>query len=266
MSLRFTILGCGTSMGVPRIGPVWGQCDPENPKNVRRRASLLVEKQRPAGVTTVLVDTTPDLRQQLLDAGIAWLDGVLYTHEHADHIHGIDDLRAVCFNGRRRVDVYFDETTGALIRHRFGYCFETPPDSAYPPILEGHVITPGEPVSIEGEGGELAVLPFSQHHGDIDTLGFRFGNVAYSPDIRGFPEESLPFLQGLDVWIVDALRHDAHPSHYSLEEALGAIEALTPKRAILTHMNMELDYQTLRRELPDGVEPAYDGMVIEAAG
>jgi phosphoribosyl 1,2-cyclic phosphate phosphodiesterase len=263
MSLKFTILGCGTSTGVPRIGPVWGACDPDNPKNIRRRCSLLVEQRGRSGSTTVLVDTTPDMRQQLIDANVSWVDGVLYTHEHADHTHGIDDLRALYFNGRRRVDVYFDKRTGDLLRYRFAYCFESPPGSAYPPILEGHQIAPGKEVRIAGAGGELIATPFLQNHGDMDTLGFRFGNVAYSPDVKGIPPESYPYLEGLDVWIVDALRYTDHPSHYTLDEALAAIAEVKPKRAILTHMHIDLDYETLCRKLPEGVEPAYDGMVLE---
>lgn len=263
MSFKFTILGCGTSTGVPRIGPVWGNCDPDNPKNFRSRCSLLVEREGEGGKTSVLIDTTPDMRRQLLDARVSWLDGVLYTHEHADHTHGIDDLRALYFNGRRRVDVYYDAPTGEMLNHRFAYCFQSPPGSSYPPILQGYEIEAGKPVTITGEGGEIEILPFTQHHGSMDTLGFRFGGLAYSPDIKRLPEASVALLEGLDVWIVDALRYSEHPSHYSLEEALAAIEMVAPKRAVLTHMHIDLDYETLRRELPDGVEPAYDGMVIE---
>ncbi len=266
MSLKFTILGCGTSTGVPRIGPVWGACDPDNPKNNRSRCSLLVERRGEDGVTTVLVDTTPDMRRQLLDARVTWIDGVFYTHEHADHTHGIDDLRAVVFNGRRRVDVYFEARTSALLQDRFAYCFETPPGSNYPAILNSHLITAGETVNIEGAGGAIAVESFLQNHGDLTSLGFRFGDLAYSTDISGVPEESIGCLEGLDVWIVDGLRYSEHPSHFSVDDALGAIERIKPKRAILTHMHIDLDYETLRRELPDNVEPAYDGMAIETSG
>lgn len=263
MSLKFTILGCGTSTGVPRIGPVWGNCDPGNPKNFRTRCSFLVERNGGDGRTTVLVDTTPDMRQQLLRAAVSWVDGVLYTHEHADHTHGIDDLRALYFNGRRRVDIYYDAATGAKLRHRFAYCFESAPGSNYPPILQGHEIEASRPVPIAGSGGEIVALPFTQRHGDMTSFGFRFGNLAYSPDINGLCEESAALLRGLDVWIVDALRYNSHPSHYSLEEALAVIEQVAPKRAILTHMHIDLDYDTLRRDLPEHIEPAYDGMVIE---
>jgi len=262
MSLQVTILGCGTSGGVPRVGDHWGACDPANPKNRRRRCSLLVERHGAGGETGVLVDTSPDLRQQLLDAGTGWIDGVLYTHDHADHVHGIDDLRQVAFNGRRRVDVYFDEATGKLLRSRFAYCFESPAGSDYPPILRGHEIVAGETVKIGGAGGAIEALPFRQMHGSGETLGFRFGGLAYSPDVSDFPEESLKALHDLDVWVIDALRPALHPSHFSVEQALAWIARVKPKRAVLTHMHVDLDYATLSRELPQGVEPAYDGMVL----
>jgi phosphoribosyl 1,2-cyclic phosphate phosphodiesterase len=266
MTLKLTILGCGTSGGVPRVGNHWGACDPANPKNRRRRCSLLVERAGPEGETAVLVDTSPDLRQQLLDSGAGWLDGVLYTHDHADHSHGIDDLRMVSFNGHRRVDVYYDEATGKLLRSRFAYCFESPPGSEYPAILKGHEIRAGEPVGISGAGGAVEALPFRQRHGQSETLGFRFGGIAYSPDVSDLPEESLKALADLDVWILDALRYTPHPSHLSVEQALAWIARVKPKRAVLTHMHLDLDYETLERELPEGVEPAYDGMVLTTEG
>jgi phosphoribosyl 1,2-cyclic phosphate phosphodiesterase len=266
MSLKVTILGCGTSGGVPRIGNVWGACDPSNPKNRRRRCALLVQREGPKGVTNVLVDTPPDLRDQLLDANVGLLDGVLYTHDHADHTHGIDDLRVVVYNGNRRLPVYSDEATLQLLRRHFDYCFETPAGSDYPAILLPKEIAPGETVPIGGRGGIVEALAFRQIHGRGTTLGFRFGGLAYSPDVNDFPEESVELLRGLDVWIVDALRYTFHPSHFSVGQALTWIDRLKPKRAILTHMHIDLDYATLARELPPGVEPAYDGMVIEVAG
>lgn len=265
MSLEFTILGCGTSGGVPRIGNHWGACDPANPKNRRTRCSLLVRRRGEAGETAVLVDTSPDLRQQLLDAGVGWLDGVLYTHDHADHTHGIDDLRQVSFNGRRRVDVYYDETTGRQLRARFHYCFDQPPGSEYPSILKGHEIHAGQAVAIDGAGGAIEALPFRQLHGPGETMGFRVGGLAYSPDISDLPEASLAALENLDVWILDALRYTPHPSHLSLEQALDWIARVKPKRALLTHMHVDLDYAALAAKLPPGVEPAYDGMVLSTA-
>jgi phosphoribosyl 1,2-cyclic phosphate phosphodiesterase len=264
MSLKVTILGCGTSGGVPRIGNEWGACDPDNSKNRRRRCALLVEREGPNGSTRVLVDTPPDLREQLIDAGVGLLDGVLFTHDHADHCHGIDDLRMVAYNRQRRVDVYHSDVTGEVLRKRFTYCFETPEGSEYPAVLRGHEIRPGGLVRIDGAGGVIEVMPFLQRHGQSDTLGFRFGGIAYSPDVSDFPEESLRYLEGLDVWILDALRYTHHPSHLSLEQALSWIDRLAPKRAVLTHMHVDLDYETLARQLPAGVEPAYDGMVLTA--
>jgi phosphoribosyl 1,2-cyclic phosphate phosphodiesterase len=259
MSLTFTILGCGSSMGVPRVALGWGACDPNNPKNRRRRCSLLVERRGAQGHRTrVLVDCTPDLRLQLLDAEVDWLDGVLVTHEHADHIHGIDDLRPLFVHKRRRVDVYLDEATSRAMHARFGYCFMTPPGSEYPPILTERRLSPGHAVTIEGQGGPIEALPVLQNHGDIPSLGFRFGNVAYSADIKSLPPESVPALAGLDVWIVDALRNTPHPSHFNLEEALNWIARIKPKRAILTNLHSDMDYETLRKLLPPGVEAAYD--------
>jgi phosphoribosyl 1,2-cyclic phosphate phosphodiesterase len=265
MTLKFTILGCGSSGGVPRPALGWGDCDPKNPKNRRRRTSLLVERHDGDGVTRVLVDTSPDLREQLLDAEVDRLDGVLYTHEHADHTHGIDDLRALFIARRRRVDVYLDDATSAVMHARFGYCFETPPGSEYPPIVTEHRLVAGTPVTIQGEGGAITVLPFLQQHGDIASLGFRFGNLAYSCDLSAIPPQSVAALADLDVWIVDALRYRPHPSHFSLDEALEWIERLKPRRAILTNLHSDLDYEVLRGKLPVHVVPAFDGMTYAVA-
>ena len=264
MSLKFTILGCGSSMGVPRAALGWGDCDPNEPKNRRRRSALLVERAAAHGLTRVLVDCGPDLREQLIDAQAEWLDGVLITHEHADHTHGIDDLRPVFINKRHRIDVWLDEATSRAMHARFGYCFMTPPGSNYPPILQEHRLTPGTGITIQGQGGDVDVLPVLQAHGDIPSLGFRFGNVAYSTDLKRLPEASIAALQGLDIWIVDALRRSPHPSHFNLAETLEWIDRIKPKRAILTDMHTDMDYATLRRELPSNVEPAFDGMSFDA--
>lgn len=262
MSHRLTILGCGASGGVPRVAAMWGQCDPQQPKNRRRRCSVLVERIETAGSTTVLVDTGPDLREQLLAVRLTALDAVLYTHDHADHTHGIDDLRMLAYTMKRRIPVHLDAATRIILETRFEYCFKTPEGSSYPPILTAHTITPSVPVEIQGAGGGIAALPIPQQHGDIQSLGFRFGNVAYSPDISGFVDGSERHLEGLDVWIVDALRYTPHPSHFHLKRALEWIDKLKPKRAILTHMTSDLDYDRLVRELPPGVEPAYDGLAV----
>jgi phosphoribosyl 1,2-cyclic phosphate phosphodiesterase len=266
MTLKLTILGCGTSGGVPRIGNHWGACDPNNPKNRRRRCALLVEKSGPAGTTRVLVDTPPDLREQLIDQDVGWIDGVLYTHDHADHTHGIDDLRMIAYNGRRRVEVYFDRGTGDQLRSRFAYCFETLPGSDYPPILNGHELKAGVAAKIEGAGGTIETLPFRQIHGSGETLGFRFGGIAYSPDASDFPEESLRHLRDLDIWILDTLRYTTHPSHLTVDQALSWIECVRPRQAVLTHMHVDLDYEALKQKLPANIEPAYDGMVLTTEG
>ena len=263
MTLTFTILGCGSSGGVPRPALGWGACDPNNPRNRRRRCSLLVERSNErGGKTSVLIDTSPDLREQLLDAGVDWLDGVLYTHPHADHTHGIDDLRPLFIHRRRRIDVYLDTHTSRALHERFGYCFASPPGSDYPPIVNEHVLKAGQPVTIEGEGGPIVALPFRQDHGDIPSLGFRIADVAYSCDLNGVPDESLEALAGLDLWIVDALRHVPHPSHFSLAETLAWIERIKPAEAILTNMHVDLDYEATAKVTPDHVQPGYDGLKI----
>ncbi len=262
MSYRITLLGTGSSGGVPRVGNHWGACDPAEPRNRRRRCSALVEHFAGRGTTTVLIDTSPDLREQVLAHGIGTIDGVLYTHDHADHTHGIDDLRFFAYGAKKRIDVYLDRTTRTSLESRFNYCFATQPGSSYPPILTARAIEPGVPVTINGAGGSITALPVPQDHGEIASLGFRIGGLAYSPDISGLPEASIAHLSGLDVWIVDALRYTPHPSHFSVAQALAWIERLKPKRAILTHLHIDLDYATLKRELPAHVEPAYDGMQI----
>jgi phosphoribosyl 1,2-cyclic phosphate phosphodiesterase len=262
LSLRLTILGCGSSAGVPRVGQGWGACDPANPRNRRRRCSVLVERFGP-GATTVLIDTSPDLREQLIAVGLERLDGVLMTHSHADHTHGIDDLRPLWLMTRRQIDIHMDEPTSLIVRSGFSYIFETPEGSSYPPIATDLRLTAGRPCQIEGPGGAVEAVPFDLDHGDINALGFRFGALAYTPDVKRIPEASRPYLEGLDVWIIDALRYRPHPSHFSLDDALKEIDAMRPRRAILTNLHTDLDYETLRKRLPAHVIPAYDGMRVE---
>lgn len=264
MTLTVTILGCGSSGGVPRVGSGWGHCDPAEPRNRRRRCSILVERQGHGGATTVLVDTSPDLRDQLLSADVRRLDGVLYTHDHADHIHGIDDLRPLVIHMRRVLPVWLDQRTANAVTARFEYCFRTPQGSDYTPIVRDMRITLGHEVAVDGPGGEVRALPIRLHHGQFDALGFRFGDIAYTPDVNAIPEESIPALEGLDLWIVDALRRKPHPTHLSLPETLDWIVRLKPRRAILTNLHTDLDYATLCDELPAGVEPAYDGLRLSA--
>ena len=265
MTLSFTILGCGSSAGVPRPALGWGACDPNNPKNRRRRTSLLVERRVGLGVTRILIDTSPDLREQLIDAEVDWLDGVFYSHEHADHTHGIDDLRSLFIKQRRRLDLYMDEHTVRVMRERFGYCFQSPPGSEYPPIATELRLKAGQPISIAGRGGAITGLPLLQEHGDIPSYAFRFGSFAYSCDLSGMPPETAEALAGLDVWVVDALRYRPHPSHFSVADALRWIERLSPKRAILTNLHADLDYDILRKDLPPHVEPGFDGMTLSLA-
>ncbi|MCP4073823.1 MAG: MBL fold metallo-hydrolase [Hyphomicrobiales bacterium] len=263
--LRFTILGCGSSPGVPRIGGHWGDCDPDNPKNRRTRCSFAVERISANGKTTVIIDTGPDFRQQTLDANIERLDGVLYTHWHADHVHGIDDLRGFALMQRERINVYADQHTVDRLHGGFEYCFKSFNPAMYPPIISANIIEPLVPVIIEGEGGPINALPIPQIHGPINSLGFRFdcgkaADVCYSCDISGIAPEIEPHLENLNTWILDALQYKSHISHFSLSEALEWVAKLTPKRAILTHMHIPLDYEEVQKATPENVEPAYDGL------
>ncbi len=264
MNLTITILGCGPSGGVPRLGAGWGACDPKNPKNRRRRCSILVERAGRDGTKTqVLIDMSPDLRAQLLDCGVSRLDAVLLTHSHADHTHGIDELRPLVILAKKRIDLYMDAASAANVRRHFEYVFETPKDGFYPPLLNDKRLAPGKICRIDGPGGRIDFQPFRLEHGDIDALGFRFAGIAYTPDLNAIPPESRKYLEGLDLWIVDALRYAPHPSHSSLAETLEWIATFKPKRAVLTNMNTDLDFAQLKAELPPDIEPAYDGMRIE---
>jgi phosphoribosyl 1,2-cyclic phosphate phosphodiesterase len=263
MTLTLTIMGSGSSAGVPRPALGWGKCDPNNPKNRRRRCSLLVERTTGQGTTRVVIDTSPDLREQLLDAQVDHIDAVFLTHEHADQTHGIDDLRSVVLHMRRRIPVYLSESTGKDIMHRFSYCFLSPPGSDYPPILNAHSVEAGQSRDIEGKGGGVTLTAFLVRHGNIPALGYRIGDAAYTPDLSDIPQESWPLLENLDLWIVDALRYSPHPSHFSLADALMWIDRFKPKRAVLTNLHSDLDYEVLRQSVPAGVIPAYDGMRIE---
>jgi phosphoribosyl 1,2-cyclic phosphate phosphodiesterase len=262
MTLTVTILGCGSSGGVPRIGNDWGDCDPKNPRNRRLRCSILLSRHADAGVTRVLVDTSPDMREQMLTADVGSLDGVWYTHEHADHTHGIDELRGFFLRQRQRIPIWADQATLAMLKLRFGYCFG-PAAGGYPPIVEPHVIVPGGAMSTMGAGGAINSTAFDVQHGDITALGFRVGDMAYTPDLNAIPDHSVQYLKGLDLWIIDALRRQPHISHFSLSEALQWIAQLKPRRAILTNMHNDLDYDTLCRELPENVRPAYSGLKLD---
>jgi len=260
-----TILGCGSSGGVPRIGGSWGICDPHNPRNRRRRCALLIEGHTDGHPepTRIVVDTGCDLREQMLDAGVDRVDAVFYTHEHADHTHGIDDLRVLALNNRKRVDVYFSREASDRIREAFGYCFTAPQGSDYPPILEAHTIKAGQDIVIDGPGGSVTVHAFRQDHGGIFSLGYRINGFAYSCDLSGIPKESRSAVSGLDLWVIDALRPLPHPSHLSLPESLQLIAEQTPRQAVLTNLHVDMDYATVDAQTPAHVTPAFDGMRID---
>ncbi len=260
--LEFTILGCGSSAGVPRADGAWGACDPAEPRNHRSRCSILVRRLSAAGAeqaTTVLVDTSPDLRLQTAAAGVKRLDAILFTHDHADQVHGIDDVRAFALRNRRRTPCYMDAATHATLMRRFGYIFRG--EGGYPAICDDHLLPPhGADWSIEGPSGAIPIVSFDQDHGGVRCVGYRFGSVAYSCDVVSLPEEAFVALTGVSVWIVDALRYTPHPTHAHLERTLEWIAQVRPERAILTNMHIDLDFNRLSRELPAGVEPAYDGL------
>lgn len=265
--IRITILGCGSSGGVPRLGGRWGECNPDNPKNRRRRCALLVERVGPLGTTRLLIDTGPDMMAQLLDAGVGMLDGVAYTHAHADHIHGIDDLRQIVFNTDRLLCAYADAPTFEALMARFGYVFETPAGSSYPPICR--LIAIEGPFSVNGAGGEIYLDPFTVNHGDIAALGFRIGSggdgasLIYLPDVKSIPDAAWPVIEDADLFICDALRRRPHPSHAHLAQTLEWFVRARCKQAIITNMHIDLDYDDVMRETPDNVAPAYDGMVLD---
>jgi phosphoribosyl 1,2-cyclic phosphate phosphodiesterase len=263
--LEFTVLGCGYSGGVPRADGEWGFCDPAEPRNRRSRCSLLVRRlggEGPEAQTTIIVDTSPDLRLQTTAAGVARVDAALITHDHADQTHGIDDLRAFFLRQGSRIPCYMDAATLHELGGRFRYIFNAM--SGYPAICEPRPLPPlGRRFEIDGPSGPIPVDTFDQDHGVMRSVGYRFGGVAYSSDVVDLPEEAFEALGNLDVWIVDALRDRPHPTHAHLAKALDWIAKLKPKRAILTNLHNDLDYNALTARLPPGVEAAYDGLRFE---
>jgi phosphoribosyl 1,2-cyclic phosphate phosphodiesterase len=257
--MKLTMLGCGGSAGVPLAGRdpggYWGNADPANPKNRRSRVSLLVEQEG----TRLLIDTSPDLRQQILDSGITALDAVLYTHAHADHCHGLDELRGLVYGRGAPIDAYMDARTRELLTTRFDYAFTSSRSDSnlYPALLNDRVIE--GPFSIAG----IPVRTFEQQHGPDISLGYRIGDIGYSTDASALDDNAFAILEGVKLWVVDCLRDEPHPTHSHTEQTFEWIARVKPQRAILTHMNQQLDYEELRRRCPPGVEPGYDGLVVE---
>jgi phosphoribosyl 1,2-cyclic phosphate phosphodiesterase len=261
-TLEVTVLGCGSSGGVPRADGDWGVCDPANPKNFRMRCSLLVKRVGEGPQTTVVVDTSPEFRLQTAKAGVTRVDAVLLTHDHADQVHGLDDVRAFCLRQQARIPVWMDPVTDASLERRFGYLFKG--EAGYPAICDRMAIPPhAQTWQVDGPSGAIPVVTFDQDHGSIRSVGYRFGGVAYSPDVVGLDDAAFEALADLDVWIVDALRYRPHPTHAHLELALEWIARVKPRRAILTNMHIDLDFETLRGQLPEGVEPAFDGLTLQ---
>lgn len=266
---RFTILGSGSSGGVPRADGDWGACDPAEPRNRRRRCSLLVQQWRagethdPQAATTLVIDTSPDFREQAIDASLKRLDAVVFTHDHADQAHGLDDVRAFAIRQRKRIPVFFDAPTRKTLTQRFSYCFHG--EGGYPPILQALPdIAPGVAFTVDGPGGPVPLLPILQDHGaGTRSLGFRIGAFGYSNDVVQLDDAAFDALAGVKVWVVDALRYTPHPTHAHLERSLAWIERLGPEQAILTNLHVDLDYARLMAETPPDVAPAYDGLGID---
>lgn len=264
MTLEVTILGCGSSGGVPRGDGDWGACDPAEPRNRRTRCSALIRRHGPDGATTALIDTSPDLRQQMLAAGVKAVDAVLYTHDHADQTHGIDDLRVFVMRVRKRIPAWMDEATETALRSRFSYIFES--QEGYPALLDGRRIPPhGQTWSVSGPGGDMPVVTFDQAHGPIRSVGYRIGGIAYSSDVSDLDEAALEAVRGCDLWIVDALRYLPHPTHAHLDRTLDWIDQAGVKRAVLTNLHIDMDYKTLIAMVPANVEIAHDGWTARIA-
>ena len=275
-TLRITILGCGSSGGVPRVGGDWGVCDPNNPKNRRTRCSILVEKWANSNVkkgeiapeqskrTVVLVDTSPDLREQLLSAKVTRVDALLYTHDHADQSHGIDDMRAIAYGMRKRIPTYMDAHTKTFVFNRFNYCFEMPEGRVHPAILELQpLIKSGDFFAIEGPGGSIDITTLGLSHGPTPSLGFIFdGKTVYTPDVWGIADDVLNLIESPEIWIVDALRYSSHPTHAHVDKSLSWLAKTKTRKAVLTNLHIDMDFDVLEKETLAGQCVAHDGMKL----
>lgn len=266
--LRARILGSGSSGGVPRVDGDWGACDSNEPKNYRLRCSVLLEAAQSiedlvsGKVTRVLIDTSPDLRAQLLAARVGALDAIVFTHAHADQAHGIDDVRAIVYRRGARLPAYMSPATRREITMRFDYIFQTPEGSSYPPLMTARDAAAGETFAVSGDGGQIPLSLFDVAHGSSPCSGVRAGGFAYTPDVSGLDAAAFEALKGSTVWIVDALREKPHPSHAHLALSLDWLEQVRPELGVLTNLHIDLDYQALRARLPGHVRPAYDGMEL----
>lgn len=260
--IKITILGCGSSGGVPRADGNWGACDPNDVRNHRTRCSIKVEKYENGGETCAIIDTSPDLRQQLLKSQTRKIDGVIYSHDHADQSHGIDDLRAIVYSNGSIIDCFMQKETAEIMIARFGYVFAGHEKPHYPALLNPISLDWQQEFAIKGKGGEIVFEPLELIHGAIKNMGLRFHNIAYCNDVNIIPENTLDKMNGLELLIIDALRYTKHPSHAHLEQSLEWIEILKPKNAILTNLHIDMDYEELSSKLPPNVIPAYDNMEI----
>lgn len=256
--MKFTVLGSASSFGTPAAGNFWGSCDPVEPRNRRHRASLLVE----SDTTRLLVDATPDLRQQLNDFDVTSLDAVLLTHGHSDHINGTDDLRALALNHKKAVPVYGDAETLAEAERRWPYAFKVQNPEYYSSFCEPRMIARDGNLRI----GDIDITHFEQDHVVMKSIGYRFGDVAYSVDMADMPEASLAALEGIKTWIVDGsgYRREKVLTHATFDRIFNWVERLRPEMTYITVLTTHMDYRTLCDELPPHIRPAYDGLVVEA--
>ncbi len=257
--MRVTVLGCGGAGGVPMISAGWGKCDPSNPKNRRSRPSILVDVGQGAEARRILIDTSPDLREQLLRAEVRHLDAILFTHAHADHVHGLDDVRELNRIQGGPIPCWADKDTLEALHQRFGYCFLGIQDgqTIFRPWLNATRLT--DPFRV----GPEEITFWRQDHAWMESIGYRIGNFAYSTDVLTLPDEAFAALEGVEVWMVGTLTAHPHPTHAHVDRALEWMDRVKPRRGVLTHMGPGLDYETLKASLPSHVEPAYDGMILE---